>query len=201
MTKPFNPLDMDNLGVSLINALLESEPTPLGDIKRFEGGGVYAVYYTGDFPAYSVIAKKNRYDRYDLPIYVGRAIPGSTRKGGTATGRSYKLHARLSHHRRSVDAATNLNAGDFAARWLVTEPIWIPLAESILITRTTPVWNSIVSGFGSNAAGAGREAGMRSRWDTLHPGRTGADKLKARSESATAIGREVEEFLRQRYQV
>src|SRR5690625_1667345 len=88
MTKPFNPLDMDNLGVSLINALLEAAPTPLGDIKRFEGGGVYAVYYTGDFPAYSAIAEKNRNDRYELPIYVGRAIPGSTRKGGTSTGRS-----------------------------------------------------------------------------------------------------------------
>jgi len=201
MTKPFNPLDMDNLGVSLINALLEAAPTPLGDIKRFEGGGVYAVYYTGDFPAYSAIAEKKRNDRYELPIYVGRAIPGSTRKGGTSTGRSYKLHSRLSNHRRSIDAATNLNAEDFATRWLVTEPIWIPLAESILITRTTPVWNSIVSGFGSNAAGSGREAGMRSRWDTLHPGRPEADKLSVRPETATAICQEVEEFLRQRHQV
>jgi len=49
--------------------------------------------------------------------------------------------------------------------------------------------------------GAGRRAGARSRWDTLHPGRPWAPLFPARSESADDIAADVTEYLSQRYQV
>jgi len=48
------------------------------------------------------------------------------------------------------------------------------------------VWNRHVWGFGSNATGAPREAGKCSRWDTIHPGRSGVGK-KSNAKSAEEI--------------
>ena len=79
--EPFNPLDKRHLGVSVANALLESETYPLPP-EPFIGAGVYALYYLGDFPAYEVLAEVNRNDQYACPIYVGKAVPDGARKGG-----------------------------------------------------------------------------------------------------------------------
>lgn len=50
-TTPYNPLAKENLGKSVADALLNSKPLPLGDLPKFGGAGVYAIYYTGDFEA------------------------------------------------------------------------------------------------------------------------------------------------------
>jgi len=86
----------------------------------------------------------------------------------------------------------------FSARWLVVEPIWIPLGESIMIARHAPLWNALIDGFGNHDPGAGRVAGIRSRWDTLHPGRTWAEKFPPRAETQADIQNDVMEYLRQR---
>ena len=52
---PFNPLDKKNLGASVAEAMLGSPIHPLGGLSSFEGAGIYAIYYTGDFPAYQWI--------------------------------------------------------------------------------------------------------------------------------------------------
>jgi len=44
---------------------------------KFSGGGVYALYYNGDFPLYQNIYSKNP----DLPIYVGKAVLPGWRQG------------------------------------------------------------------------------------------------------------------------
>ena len=116
--------------------------------------------------------------------------------------RSHALSGRLRNdHAKSVEAATNLAIADFTCRWLVVEPIWIPLGESVLISRFTPVWNGLVDGFGNHDPGAGRRQGVRSRWDTLHPGRSWAPLFPERSETAKYIAKDVAEYLAQRYQV
>ena len=38
--------------------------------EKFSGGGVYALYYKGDFSLYQKIYKENP----ELPIYVGKAV-------------------------------------------------------------------------------------------------------------------------------
>lgn len=203
MTEPFNPLDMDNLGASVADALLSTDPTPLGAVPPFFGAGVYAIYYNGTLDCYSTLLSASVYGA-QVPIYVGKAVPQGSRKGVAVTHgtKSRALSTRLRNdHARSIEAAINLDIADFTCRWLVVEPIWIPLGESVLISRFTPVWNGLVDGFGNHDPGAGRRQGVRSRWDTLHPGRPWAPLFPERPESADSIARDVAEYLAQRYQV
>ena len=94
---------------------------------------------------------------------------------------------KLRQHAASIREAENLDIDQFFARWLPVSWVWIPLGESAVIRRTLPLWNTVVDGFGSKAAGKGRFAGQRSRWDTLHPGRRHALPLSDRIEPLSTI--------------
>ena len=56
LIKPFNPLDKRNLGDSVADALLETKAQSLPP-EPFIGAGVYALYYTGPFPAYRQLSE------------------------------------------------------------------------------------------------------------------------------------------------
>ncbi len=56
---PYNPLDKRHLGEQVAEALLEQDVQPLPP-SRFIGAGVYALYYIGDFPAYSALTEVTR---------------------------------------------------------------------------------------------------------------------------------------------
>ncbi|KVO95829.1 restriction endonuclease [Burkholderia ubonensis] len=194
---PFNPLDKKNLGASVAEALLTKEIHPLGDLPVFEGAGIYAIYYTGDFHAYGQIKKLNNNGKYLLPIYVGKAVPAGARMGASLEAAAGKvLHKRLKEHSESIKAANNLNIDDFHCRFLVVDDIWIPLGESLIIARFTPVWNSLIDGFGNHNPGKGRHAGMRPRWDVLHPGREWAMRLAERPETQGQIAQDAETYLK-----
>ena len=111
--------------------------------------------------------------------YVGKAVPEGARKGGFGLGvdPGRVLFRRLNEHAKSIAAAKNLDVRDFYCRYLVTDDIWIPLAEAVLIDVFRPVWNKLVDGFGNHDPGKGRYNQQRSPWDTLHRGRTWADRL------------------------
>ena len=194
---PYNPLDKKNLGASVAEALLGRKVHPLGSIKGFAGAGLYALYYTGNFPAYEPLAKRNRDGRFEAPIYVGRATPKGGRKGKGEEDESATraLYARLSKHAKSIEAVPNLPIEDFYCRYLVVDDIWIPLGESLLIAKFAPVWNSLVDGFGNHDPGSGRHQGMRPRWDVLHPGRAWAEKCKNRHETAEEIQADIASYL------
>jgi hypothetical protein len=85
---------------------------------------------------------------------------------------------------------------DFVCRYLAVDDIWIPLGELLMIARFSPVWNTIVDGFGNHTPGKGRFEGARPRWDVLHPGRPWAKKCKDRGETVADIVRDVETYLR-----
>ena len=178
MSTPYNPLDTENIGESLVSAMLRVDPVEIDQIPPFPGAGVYAIYYIGDFPVYAELASRNRDGQFSQPIYVGKAIPSGGRKGTVALGQvsGKYLFNRLKEHSESIAAAQNLDVADFYARWLVVEPIWIPLAESLMINRSACVWNAIVEGFGNHDPGKNRHGGKRTKWDTLHPGRWWAEK-------------------------
>jgi hypothetical protein len=199
VSEPFNPLDMQNLAHSIVTRMVESDATPLGSVPVFNGAGVYAIYYRGDFTAYSPLAAEND-EEWAVPIYVGKAVPSGGRRGldvGThETTRT--LSSRIRQHARSVQDASNLAIEDFAVQWLTIQDIWIPLGESALIRRHRPVWNALVDGFGNHDPGSGRSNGVRSRWDTLHPGRSWAIKYPARDETPFHISQDIAEYLRSR---
>ena len=53
----------------------------------------------------------------------------------------------------AVDRAANLDLTDFRCRFLVVEVIWIPLGESLLIEKLSPLWNETIDGFGNHDPG------------------------------------------------
>lgn len=187
--KPYNPLDKMNLGGSVADAMLESAVHPLGGLESFDGAGIYAIYYTGDFEAYKPLAVKNKDGKFEAPIYVGKAVPPGARKGnfGLDSEPGPALCKRLQEHAESVNAVCNLSIEDFFCRFLVVDDIWIPLGESLLIAKFAPIWNKLIDGFGNHDPGKGRYQGMRSKWDTLHPGRTWAEKCAVRKETIEQI--------------
>jgi hypothetical protein len=87
------------------------------------------------------------------------------------------LANRLREHSKSIQEAQNLDLKDFSCRYLVCDDIWIPLGEALLIARFQPPWNVLIEGFGIHTPGAGRKKQVKSKWDTLHVGRSLAKGL------------------------
>jgi len=164
--------------------------------SRLIGAGIYAIYYTGDFRAYRPVAEQNRDNNFVQPIYVGKAVPPGARKGGfglgTAPGNA--LLSRLGDHARSIKACGTLTLGNFFCRYLVSDDIWIPLGEALLIERFQPLWNVLIDGFGNHATGKRRAGQFRSRWDTLHPGRAWAAKLPANPQTPEELQKTIADF-------
>lgn len=198
--EPYNPLDNRNLGESLLRAVMACDPEPLGSIRPFPGGGVYAIYYRGSFPTYADISAANQTE-FTQAVYIGKAIPRGGRKGVIPvkpTSGKY-VFKRLTEHAESIDAATNLDLDDFWARWLVIEPIWIPLAETLMINRNLCVWHQLIEGFGNHDPGKNRHGGKRTVWDTLHPGRWWAQLAKDNPKfTAASAAQEAATWIRQR---
>lgn len=190
-TRPYDPLNYENIAKSVVDSLLARPPGVLPPDRKLKGAGVYSIYYTGDFELYRYIATP----RFDVPIYVGSALPEGGRKGSDLIGKgeaSDALYKRLVEHASSIKAAKNLRIGDFRCRYLVVLPVWIRLAESLLIDRYRPVWNLHLDGFGNHPPGKGRRDMARPAWDIVHPGRAWAAALRA-DKTADEIIREVRE--------
>lgn len=198
---PYNPLDRTNLGESIADAMLSGPMNPLPPAEQFIGAGIYALYYTGDFPAYGRLAELNRDPATKVPIYVGEAIAEGGRKGGMDASATAgpALYRRIAQHAATIRAMTNLRVEDFFCQYLVVEDIWIPLGENMLIERFTPLWNRIVDGFGNHDPGKGRYNQQRSAWDTLHPGRIWAERCQPFARTEAEISADIEKFLSEKF--
>lgn len=163
-----DPSDPDVIGKLIAETLLVQPRHKLSDLGRFYGSGVYAIYYTGRFPAYRLIAGTER------PIYVGKADP-ATPNAVSPSQQGTRMWGRLQDHRKTISLATStLNLTDFDCRFLVVKSAWQSTAETYLISRFKPVWNNEVGicyGFGKHGDAATTRSNTRSPWDTLHPGR------------------------------
>lgn len=195
---PYNPLDKLNLGKSVAEALLNQQKVMLGELKTFFGAGIYVIYYNGDFEAYRLLTRLSNEYKIDIPIYVGKADLEGGRKGlvNSNIQSSNKLYKRLVEHAQSIGQAQNLNIDDFTCRYLVVDEIWISLGEALLIANFAPLWNQLVDGFGNHDPGKGRRAGMRSRWDVLHPGRKWVENIGPRPDTPEQIINDINEHLR-----
>jgi hypothetical protein len=196
--KQYNPLDKLNLGKSVAEALLDRPLESLDTLSAFDGAGIYAIYYKGSFQPYRRMAERNAKSA-DWPIYIGKAIPPGGRRGAmassTVTGRY--LWNRLKEHADSLRETSNLNVSDFECRYLAVEDIWIPLGETLLITRFKPLWNQLLDGFGNHDPGSGRYKGLSPLWDVLHPGRKWALKCRARPETPKDLAVRSRAFLKE----
>ena len=194
----FNPLSFESLSNSIARELSQAPTCPLEELPSFERPGIYALYYTGDFPSYAPMAEANRQEAGSWPIYVGKA-EASTRRGEMLQApddySGNALFKRLGDHAKSIDHASNLNVADFHIRALVLAYVWVPMAEASAISMYRPLWNTLIDGFGNHDPGSGRYNQMRSRWDTLHPGRAWAERLQPNAFDAGQIGNEALSWL------
>ncbi|MBD3240886.1 MAG: Eco29kI family restriction endonuclease [Chitinivibrionales bacterium] len=197
--EPFNPLDKKHLGESVAEFMLLAPTEPLPP-EPFLGAGIYAIYYTGDFPLYAQVAKRNRGNKYSWPIYVGKAVPQGARKGGFGLGSDpgAVLYKRLAEHATSIEQSANLRLEDFTCRYLVVDDIWIPLGEAMLIEICSPLWNAVLDGFGNHDPGKHRSDQYESLWDIVHPGRPWAKKLQKNPITMAQIERRIKEAISRR---
>ncbi|MDH6703549.1 hypothetical protein P3T27_000230 [Kitasatospora sp. MAA19] len=172
----YDPLRRENLGRSVLWALTSREAVRLDRIPRFNGCGIYAIYYAGDHELYAPIAS----DKFEVPIYVGKADPSGGRKGVTV-GKAWEgtpLWSRLGKHKAKIHKTSDLNVEDFFARYLPADDLFTPMAERLMISDLRPVWNVVLEGFGVNPQGSGREgAQLRPKWHEVHVGVDWADGM------------------------
>lgn len=210
--EPFDPLSYANLGDSISRALDRQPLQKLLSLARFEGVGVYVLYYTGDFHPYRLLSEANRKNPGSVPIYIGRASAENSRTGMNAAQKGFdyvpngdptqshlqignKLYNRIDDHRKSIILGDGIDVKDFQFRALSLTPTWVALAEIISIRNHQPIWNSYLTGLGNHNPGSGRSKSVRSMWDTLHPGRAWAAKLTPRVETPETLGIGCHEYL------
>lgn len=189
--EPSNP----NIAGRIIGIAMIAQPRkPLGEVDKFYGSGVYALYYNGDFEAYEGISKKEH------PIYVGKADPADP-ASKTAMEQGDRLSNRLNDHRKNIGkASSTLRLDNFEYRALVVQTGYQTAAETYLIDLFKPIWNNetgICYGLGKHGDDPGTRANLRSPWDTLHPGRDWAhrDPKMKDARSADRIVRGIAEHL------
>jgi hypothetical protein len=187
-TSVFDPSNPKVVGRFVSLAMVAQDRRPLGDIPKFYGSGVYAIYYTGSFPAYQPISGT------ETPIYVGQASP-SISNARSPLEQGAKLSGRLNDHRKNINKATStLDIVDFEFRSLVVQSGWETAAEDYLIHLFRPIWNSetsILYGLGKHGDSATTRANKRSPWDTLHPGRAWAAETAVDAKSIVQINAEL----------
>lgn len=179
--KPYDPLEYGNIGMEIARKLVSQPLQSLPPKEKFTGAGVYALYYCGPLEHYQPIKKPlGGKAKHAKPIYVGKAILGGRKGLVDDNSKANVLYERIREHAESIATARNLSVSDFECRYLVLMPVWIALAEQLLISSYKPVWNLIVDGFGNHQPGKGRKDMKRPDWDIVHPGRSWAKKLKAK---------------------
>lgn len=186
---------------SVVNEALEFfTRTPVHELPpqgRFFGGGVYALYYRGNYEHYLPISRING-ENCIQPIYVGKAVPPGWRTARARESTTPDLCHRLQEHARSIRQVSDIALKDFCCRFMFLtqeESDLVVPVEAEMIRRWRPLWNTVVDGFGNHDPGAGRYNQARSEWDILHPGRTWASRLTGKSPVLENILERVKKFL------
>ena len=188
----FDPSEPTTAGRIVALTLVAQPSHPLAKVPDFYGAGVYAIYYRGDFSAYSSLSN------HDHPIYVGKADPQSS-NANNVIDQGRTLSSRLREHAKSIRAAkSTLNLDDFTCRFLVTQSGFQKSAEEYLIHFFRPIWNSetkICFGLGKHGDSSKTRVNKRSPWDTMHPGRKWAVDTTEDQKPREQIIREIAGYL------
>lgn len=196
---PFQPAYFDPLSTKQLTRIIcrqfeEQPPFSLKDeLASFDGPGLYAIYYEGhSVELYEPVSGSA------IPLYVGQS-----RSTNSATGRTNPsarpLFLRVGQHRRSIQDG-GLPVGEFSVRLLAMPDDHIDLGENGLRVGYKPLWNGVLNGFGSHEQGSSTRQSGRSKWDTVHEGRSrtyGAtrwDRDALITEAQEVIRQQVEEY-------
>lgn len=171
-------------------------PLPLAE--PFVGAGVYAIYCTARTGIYGVFGNDLNRTNYDVPIYVGKAVPSGWRQHREANASAgMALYARLRQHTESIRCGKGLAVSDFVCRFAILEggaADLIAALEAAVIAEHVPLWNSVIDGFGNHDPGVRRVAGKRPQWDCLHPGRPWAMRMTGETFSAVELRKRIRDY-------
>lgn len=168
--------------------------------ERFQGTGVYALYYIGRVGIYSKYGELNRLG-YGHPIYVGKAVPKGWRQARVSDNpdsQSNELFTRLREHSRSVSSVSGIELPDFMCRFVIFEDAgsdMISTIEAALIKLHRPLWNIALDGFGNHDPGSGRYNQAKSDWDVLHEGRAWAPKCQGNANGLDQVLESINNYL------
>lgn len=172
-------------------------PLPLKE--SFKGAGVYAIYCVARTGIYRKYGDEINRRYYDVPIYVGKAVPPGWRQSrvnGADPGNA--LYGRLRQHAESIRCGKGLNVNDFTCRFVILEGgavDMIAALEAAIIAEHTPLWNSVIDGFGNHDPGVKRVTGKRPQWDCLHPGRPWAMRMTGDEFTVSELKKRVTDFM------
>lgn len=186
------------LHTNVAKKLVGSRVFSLAEVSRFQGDGVYALYYHGNLEMYRNV--KERANTY--PIYIGKSAQPARSSGKGQSNRGRNMFSRLREHARSLRQA-GFPVEAFTYRLVILDPEWVDLSETALVGMLRPTWNSIIHGFGSRACDLDNRAknGGASSWDVLHSGRRGAGiPKKDRDTILSRLEEETPECIRIHYE-
>src|SRR2546425_3571019 len=104
-----------------INFFNSTPVHPLPPASSFSAGGVYALYYIGNYSLYARIASLNSKECVQ-PIYVGKAVlPGWRTARTTDNAEATSLYSRLREHGHSVEQGQDLDPSDFKTRFVILD--------------------------------------------------------------------------------
>ena len=167
--------------------------------SSFKGAGVYAIYCIAKTGLYKTFGERINRTSYSVPIYVGKAVPSGWRQSrilDDAAGSA--LYSRLRQHSESIKNGKGLNLSDFVCRFAILEgdtANMIAALEAAIIAEHSPLWNSVIDGFGNHDPGKRRVTGKRPQWDCLHPGRPWAMRMSGEEFSVPELRRRVTDYL------
>lgn len=172
---------------------------PLPPNEPFKGAGVYAIYCIARTGIYKTFGEKINRKSYDVPIYVGKAVPTGWRQSRNIDATSGSaLFGRLRQHAESIKAGKGLKLSDFACRFAILEDETVNMVaalEAAIIAEHSPLWNSVIDGFGNHDPGKRRVTGKRPQWDCLHPGRPWAMRMSGEEFPVSELKRRVTDYL------
>jgi hypothetical protein len=174
--------------------------TPICDLPPdfdFYGSGVYALYYHGDFPLYAKLVQKSG-DDFNIPIYIGKAVPPGWRTNRIMDSTKPVLKQRLREHSRTIIQCSSLEINRFKCRFVIlngVESDLIGALEAGLIRCYSPLWNNCIDGFGDHDPGDKRYDGKHTEWDTIHPGRSWTSRMRGERRELRHINQKIFDFM------
>jgi|GEM_PF-6083744 len=102
MVHSFKSDELQKIVLEAVDHFLRGPIESFPPVVPFVGGGVYALYYLGDFPLYKDIKLTEITDN-SIPIYVGKSNPSGWRTARISTTGKKNLYGRIKEHYRNVN--------------------------------------------------------------------------------------------------
>lgn len=166
-------------------------------LKKFNGSGIYALYYNGSNELYKTPNVHNT-NSQPYPIFIGRTPANLKANELEEKKKLTSLYQKIKEQARSIEEAKNLDIQDFTCKCMLLEKEEVLLSEAIeahLVNKYRPTWNSCIEGFANHNPGKGRSKQAPSEWDVVHPGRNWAKKLKGYPKNKKSIRKKLQKYM------